>query len=44
LLIQGASDEDIEMIQYFGKSEKSCVENLFKRDNLIRECQLVIDW
>lgn len=30
--------------QYFGPSEKLCVENLFKRDNLIRESQLIIDW
>lgn len=30
--------------QYFGRSEKLCVENLFKRDSLIRESQLVIDW
>lgn len=30
--------------QYFGPSEKMCIINLFKRENLIREVQLVIDW
>lgn len=30
--------------QYYGRSEKSCVENLFKRDSLVRESQLIIDW
>ncbi|KAF7269580.1 nuclear pore complex protein Nup107 [Rhynchophorus ferrugineus] len=40
---QNVMDEDIP-IQYFGKSEKICVENLFKRESLVRECQLVIDW
>ncbi|ENN75270.1 hypothetical protein D910_02376 [Dendroctonus ponderosae] len=43
LAVQSMMDEDAQ-IQYFGKSEKTCVENLFKRENLIRECQLVIDW
>lgn len=35
---------DDEVPQYFGMSEKLCVLNLFKRDNLVRESQLVIDW
>lgn len=30
--------------QYFGVSEKLCVENLFRRDSLMRESQLIIDW
>lgn len=38
----GVRDEGIA--QYFGRSEKLCVENLFKRDNLVRESQLIIDW
>ncbi|XP_018573204.1 nuclear pore complex protein Nup107 [Anoplophora glabripennis] len=33
-----------DITQYFGSSEKLCVENLFKRDSLLRESQLVIDW
>lgn len=33
-----------EVPQYFGLSEKLCASNLFKRDNLVRESQLVIDW
>lgn len=35
---------DNEIPQYFGYSEKLCAFNLFKRDNLVRESQLVIDW
>lgn len=31
---QNLMDDD-ETIQYFGKSEKYCVENLFKRDPLV---------
>lgn len=34
----------VDAPQYFGRSEKLCVENLFKRDSLIRESQLIIDW
>ncbi|XP_050509495.1 nuclear pore complex protein Nup107 [Diabrotica virgifera virgifera] len=37
-------DDNDEVIQYFGQSEKLCVLNLFKRDSLIRENQLIIDW
>nr|XP_022908849.1 nuclear pore complex protein Nup107 [Onthophagus taurus] len=37
-------EEEQDIDQYFGLSEKRCVENLFKRDNLVRESQLVIDW
>lgn len=33
-----------DTMQYFGPSEKFCVENLFKRDSLVRESQLIIDW
>ncbi|KAL1509474.1 hypothetical protein ABEB36_004200 [Hypothenemus hampei] len=43
LMTQNLMEEDLPL-QYFGKSEKKCVENLFKREHLIRECQLVIDW
>lgn len=40
-----ALEEDPEeQLPYFGNSEKVCIENLFQRDQLIRECQLVIDW
>ena len=28
----------------FGSSEKTCISELFRRENLIRESQLVIDW
>ncbi|KAJ8938224.1 hypothetical protein NQ318_007646 [Aromia moschata] len=31
-------------IHYFGKSEEQCIRNLFRRESLIRESQLVIDW
>lgn len=43
-LLSAQNGMDDEMQQYFGRSEKLCVQNLFKRDNLIRESQLVIDW
>lgn len=33
-----------DTVQYFGRSEKICAENLFKRDNLVRESQLIVDW
>lgn len=33
-----------DVVPYFGRSEKNCVESLFKRDSLVRESQLVIDW
>lgn len=36
-------DEEIHN-QYFGVSEKLCVENLYQRDSLMRESQLIIDW
>lgn len=40
-----ASQNNMEDIaQYFGSSEKLCILNLFKRESLIRESQLVIDW
>lgn len=39
---QNQSVEDIE--GNFGHSEKNCVAELFKRESLIRESQLVIDW
>lgn len=29
---------------YMGRSEKKCMQSLFKRENLIRESQLIIDW
>lgn len=35
---------DYELPQYFGYSEKLCALNLFLRDSLLRESQLVIDW
>ncbi|CAH0555792.1 unnamed protein product [Brassicogethes aeneus] len=44
LFSQNAMDDDDAHIQYFGKSEKLCVQSLFKRDSLVRESQLVIDW
>ncbi|XP_065155579.1 nuclear pore complex protein Nup107 isoform X2 [Atheta coriaria] len=42
-----SNEEDIsdsDMSSYFGHSEKYCMLSLFKRNNLIRECQLVVDW
>ncbi|KAG5892251.1 hypothetical protein JTB14_014621 [Gonioctena quinquepunctata] len=36
--------EDRDTVQYFGRSEKLCVQNLFKSDSLVRESQLIIDW
>ncbi|KAJ8970967.1 hypothetical protein NQ317_012644 [Molorchus minor] len=42
LLSQNLMDEGIT--QYCGQSEEMCIQNLFKRDNLIRESQLIIDW
>lgn len=36
-------DEDNNS-QYFGVSEKLCIENLYRRDSLMRESQLIIDW
>lgn len=38
------SQTDYEVPQYFGFSEKLCALNLFLRDSLVRESQLVIDW
>ncbi|CAH1154193.1 unnamed protein product [Phaedon cochleariae] len=43
LLAQNMMD-DQGVMQYFGRSEKMCVQNLFKRDGLVRESQLIIDW
>ncbi|CAH1999739.1 unnamed protein product [Acanthoscelides obtectus] len=43
LLTQGLM-EDKGIPQYCGRSEKLCMQNLFKRDNLVREAQMVIDW
>lgn len=37
-------NDDTILDSYTGLSEKLCVENLFKRDSLLRETQLVIDW
>nr|CAH7732455.1 unnamed protein product [Callosobruchus chinensis] len=37
-------DEALGIPQYFGRSEKLCMQNLFKRDSLVREAQIVIDW
>lgn len=37
-------DDGGNELDYLGRSEKKCVENLFKRENLIRETQLIIDW
>ncbi|EFA09537.1 nuclear pore complex protein Nup107 [Tribolium castaneum] len=39
---QNHSKEGFE--EDFGSSEKNCVCELFKRENLVRESQLVIDW
>lgn len=36
--------ENKSLMPYLGVSEKLCVENLYKRDALIRESQLIIDW
>lgn len=43
LTIQALENEE-EFSQYYGLSEKLCMMNLFKRDHLVRETQLVIDW
>jgi nuclear pore complex protein Nup107 len=37
------ANEDL-IVENVGTSEKNCVSELFKRDNLIRESQLVVDW
>ncbi|KRT85638.1 hypothetical protein AMK59_1849, partial [Oryctes borbonicus] len=42
--IQSIQTEDEEYNHYYGLSEKLCTINLFKRDNLVRETQLIIDW
>lgn len=39
-----AINEDEIPAQYFGLSEKLCIENLYRRDTLMRESQLIIDW
>ncbi|KAL3266435.1 hypothetical protein HHI36_010609 [Cryptolaemus montrouzieri] len=44
LAFKASDNNDIIMDPYSGLSEKLCVEKLFKRDNLLRETQLVIDW
>ncbi|XP_017770654.1 PREDICTED: nuclear pore complex protein Nup107 [Nicrophorus vespilloides] len=36
--------EEEDMPIYFGQSERYCMLSLFKRDALVRESQLVIDW
>lgn len=38
------NDDDDDDYQYDGMSEKLCVMNLFKRESLLRENQLVVDW
>lgn len=38
------AETNCELPQYFGLSEKLCALSLFKRDSLVRESQLVIDW
>ncbi|XP_060529410.1 nuclear pore complex protein Nup107 [Cylas formicarius] len=43
-LVSQSVEGNGEIIPYFGRSEKNCVESLFKRESLVRECQLVIDW
>lgn len=35
---------DDELSVYNGTSEKLCVMNLFRRESLLRESQLVVDW
>ncbi|GJQ71846.1 Nup107 [Trypoxylus dichotomus] len=42
--VQSMQTEDEEYDHYYGLSEKLCTINLFKRDQLVRETQLVIDW
>ncbi|XP_045478913.1 nuclear pore complex protein Nup107 [Harmonia axyridis] len=44
LALKGLNNDEILLDTYTGLSEKLCVENLFKKDNLLRETQLVIDW
>ncbi|GLV32653.1 Nucleoporin 107kD [Carabus blaptoides fortunei] len=38
------SESQENNMPYLGVSEKLCVENLYKRDSLVRESQLIIDW
>ncbi|XP_044271446.1 nuclear pore complex protein Nup107 [Tribolium madens] len=42
--IQAQSQSKEEFEEDFGRSEKKCIFELFKRENLVRESQLVIDW
>ncbi|XP_044748936.1 nuclear pore complex protein Nup107 [Coccinella septempunctata] len=44
LAIRNLMNDETILDSYTGLSEKLCVESLFKRDNLLRETQLVIDW
>ncbi|KAI4461724.1 hypothetical protein MML48_5g00010400 [Holotrichia oblita] len=44
LSVQSQQSEDEQYNQYYGLSEKLCTVSLFKRDSLVRETQLVIDW
>lgn len=45
VLYQDRLSEPIEDdFQYDGMSEKLCVMNLFRRESLLRESQLVVDW
>lgn len=38
------SEQNEDDFQYDGMSEKLCVMNLFRRESLLRESQLVVDW
>ncbi|RZC31996.1 nuclear pore complex protein Nup107 [Asbolus verrucosus] len=42
LQVQNTVKDDFP--EYVGTSEKNCVKYLFKRESLVRESQLVIDW
>lgn len=37
-------EDEFQCVQYQGRSEKRCMQVLFKQNNLVRETQLVIDW
>lgn len=39
-----SESQENNIMPYLGVSEKLCVENLYKRDSLVRESQLIIDW
>lgn len=38
------TEQTTDDFQYDGMSEKLCVTNLFKRESILRESQLVVDW